>query len=76
MASGLVSKQISPSLHEYPELPPQVSLHWEIFGVGLGILVGLGVGVFVLVGIGVLVGRGVFVGVIVGVFVGAVTQRT
>lgn len=66
---GFVSKQVSPSRHSYPLDPPQLSLHWEIFGVGLGVLVGLGVGVFVLVGIGVFVGPGE------GVFVGFVTQR-
>lgn len=78
IARGFVSKQVSPSLHEYPELPPQDSLHWEILGVGLGIFVGLGVGVDVFDGIGVFVGigvevdMGVLVGVKVGVFVGEV----
>ena len=75
---GFVSKQISPSRHSYPLDPPQLSLHWDILGVGLGD----GVGVLVLVGIGVLVGTdvtvgiGVLVGVIVGVLVGDVTHRT
>ena len=76
MASGLVSKHMSSSLHVYPELPPQLSLHWEIFGVGLGVLVGTGVDVGVAVGISVLVGTGVLVGIVVGVLVGAVVHRT
>ena len=82
IASGWLSKQVSPSTHSYPELPPQDWLHWEIFGVGVevgvlvGLMVGVGEGVLVAVGRGVLVGIGVFVGVAVGVLVGPVVHRT
>ena len=71
----------NPLTHSNPS-PPQLSLHWEIFGVGEGVFVGTGVEVGVMVGIGefvgigVLVGTGVLVGVVDGVFVGAVVQRT